>query len=369
MSELDPAEIDAMRRRLQARRLALVSILGFWAFYFAINTLRSALWESPDFLDMLGRRALVTVSGVGLTALLWLVLQARESAPTRQLIGAAFLAAVPLSLAYATINHLAFFVISPSDDTLANIARDPDKLKPAAMIIDASLNWYFFIVAWATLWIALSYAGKVRGAERAAARYRAEAQTAQLRALRYQVNPHFLFNTLNSLSSLVMTGRASEAERMILNLSTFFRTSLTTDPAADVPLADEIAMQRFYLEIEGVRFPERLIVDIDVPPELEDARVPSLILQPLVENAVKYGVARASRPVTVTVRAREQAGRLLLTVSDDGSPSPKVVAGTGTGLRNVCERLRARFGVDAECRYGPVYKGFLVELAMPLSRG
>ena len=101
----------------------------------------------------------------------------------------------------------------------------------------------------------------------------AEAETAahaaQVRALRYQVNPHFLFNTLNSLSSLVMSGRSDRAEEMLMALSTFFRTSLSIDPSADVSLAEEIGLQRLYLDIEKVRFPDRLEVEIDIPEELE----------------------------------------------------------------------------------------------------
>jgi LytS/YehU family sensor histidine kinase len=214
------------------------------------------------------------------------------------------------------------------------------------------------------------YAGRVRAAERQAARYQAEAQSAQLRALRYQINPHFLFNTLNSLSALVLAKRNADAERMIITLSTFLRSSLTGDPVADVPLADEIAMQRLYLAIEAVRFPERLIVDIDVPEALADIRVPGLILQPLVENAIKHGVATSHRPVTVTIRARTIADWLEIVVEDDGAPAAAAASGTAVGLRNVCERLSARFGEKARCAAGPrVGGGYRVELGVPLSGG
>jgi len=175
------------------------------------------------------------------------------------------------------------------------------EMKPLAMITESAVSWYFFIVAWGVLYVALSYAAKVGHAERRAAAYRSEAQAAQLRALRYQINPHFLFNTLNSLSTLVLRQRTQEAERMIMNLATFFRTSLTNDPSADVPLSDEIRMQRLYLDIEQIRFPERLSVVVDVPEELENAHVPGLILQPVVENAIKHGVARSSAHARATV--------------------------------------------------------------------
>jgi len=132
-----------------------------------------------------------------------------------------------------------------------------------------------------------------------------EAQSAQLRALRYQVNPHFLFNTLNSLSSLIIAGRAEEAESMVLKLSTFFRQSLTLDTGADISLAEEIALQRLYLDIERVRFPRRLKVEMDVPESLEKARLPALILQPLVENAIKHAVSTTRDTVTLSITARE----------------------------------------------------------------
>src|SRR4028118_477353 len=152
---------------------------------------------------------------------------------------------------------------------------------------------------WAPRRAARSYPPQLRAADRRAAVLEREAQDAQLRALRYQINPHFLFNTLNSLSSLVLTQRTDTAERMIMNLSTFFRTTLSADPTADVSLEEEIKLQRLYLDIEQIRFPDRLRVEVDVPEPLLAARVPVLLLQPVVENAVKYGVARSRGAVTL----------------------------------------------------------------------
>ena len=159
------------------------------------------------------------------------------------------------------------------------------------------------------------------------------------RALRYQINPHFLFNTLNSLSSLILSQQTDVAERMLMNLSTFFRATLSADPTADVSLEEEIKLQRLYLDIEQIRFPDRLTVEVDVPDALQSARVPMLILQPIVENAVKYGVAKSRKPVTVRIQrlrggrpAAHQGqddGELRRPTSDDG--------GTGVGLK---QRLR-----------------------------
>jgi sensor histidine kinase YesM len=347
-----------------------LSIIGVWVFYLAVNTVRMALAEMPGQLDMLGRRAVVTLFGMGLTALLYLMLRRREAGTTRALVLTVFVAAVPLSVAYAAVNYVAFYVISPNARTLAELAKYPaSQHSPLMMISDGALNWYFFIVAWGVLWIALAFAERVRHAERQAARYRAEAQTAELRALRYQVNPHFLFNTLNSLSALVLAKRNADAERMIINLSTFFRTSLSGDPAADVPLVDEIAMQKLYLGIEAVRFPQRLVTVFDVPDDLGDVRVPGLILQPLVENAIKYGVAVSPAPVTVAIRARSDGRNLRIIVEDDGVAGAGDGTGTGfgVGLRNVCDRLAARFGDRARCDAGVLPGGgYRAVLTLPL---
>ena len=169
----------------------------------------------------------------------------------------------------------------------------------------------------------MSHAKQLRAADRHSAMLAREAQEAQLRALRYQINPHFLFNTLNSLSSLVLSKRTDTAERMLMNLSTFFRATLSADPTADVSLGEEIRLQRLYLDIEQIRFPDRLSVEIDVPDALLAARVPILILQPLVENAVKYGVAKSKKPVTVRISAYEEAGRLHIKVKDDGEAAAR----------------------------------------------
>jgi LytS/YehU family sensor histidine kinase len=212
------------------------------------------------------------------------------------------------------------------------------------------------------------------GARRRAAEAESAARAAQIRALRYQVNPHFLFNTLNSLSSLVMSGRPEEAESMILKLSTFFRSSLSLDPSADVTLAEEIALQSLYLDIERVRFPKRLKVEIDVPHNLESARLPGLILQPVVENAIKYGVSPTREKVILRISAREAGpGRFTLEVSNTGKlskrPPDDTHEGTGVGLDNVCERLRARFGRAAQCEFGPIDGGgYRVVMTLPLDR-
>jgi LytS/YehU family sensor histidine kinase len=252
--------------------------------------------------------------------------------------------------------------------------REVDSARKIRWGADISVVWLFFFLAWSAYYLAYQAHAQAMGVQRRLADAESAAQAAQVRALRYQVNPHFLFNTLNSLSSLVMTGRADRAETMLLALSTFFRTSLSLDPTADVTLAEEIELQRLYLDIEKARFPDRLHVEIDVPEQLETARLPALILQPIVENAIKYGVSKSRKAVVIRIQAKKASdGRLLLEVTNrlkNGGRAELPAAtheGTGVGLSNVCQRLEARFGSRASCRFGPMTDGgFKVALTIPV---
>jgi hypothetical protein len=350
------------------KRVAIRSIFFFWAFYFVLNTAHMAIAGVPDQLEMACRRAAVVLIGIILTFIMYAILRRLESRTMWSMVIATFLVSVPISIAYALVNYTAFYVAVPTVAMMRDVAEaHANHESPAATIADLATSWYFFIAAWGILYVALSYAARVGQVERQAAIYRSEAQAAQLRALRYQINPHFLFNTLNSLSALVLRQRNKEAESMIANLATFFRTSLTSDPAADIPLSDEIDMQRLYLDIERIRFPERLSVVIDVPKMLENTPVPGMILQPLIENAVKHGVARSSRPVTLAIRARADSQSLHLTVEDDADSCAPPKPGEGVGLGNVRDRLAARFDGSADVRYGQRDGGgFRVDLTIPL---
>jgi LytS/YehU family sensor histidine kinase len=249
-----------------------------------------------------------------------------------------------------------------------------DSNKRIRYALDASVVWLFFFIAWGAFYLANEAQAEALGAERRLADAESAAQAAQVRALRYQVNPHFLFNTLNSLSSLVMTGRTDRAEAMLLALSTFFRTSLSLDPAANVTLAEEIDLQRLYLDIEKARFPDRLHVEIDVPETLEQARLPALLLQPIVENAIKYGVSKSRKAVIISLEARHlDDHRMVVEICNrlkNGGKDELAAAtheGTGLGLANVRQRLDARFGSRASCRFGAMAGGgFKVALTMPI---
>lgn len=223
---------------------------------------------------------------------------------------------------------------------------------------DFFICWAAFF-GWACVFLTHLYNFDVRDRERRLAAVREEALSAQMRALRYQVNPHFLFNTLNSIAGLIEEGSATRAERMVLSLSTFLRTTLTLDPYHDVPLSEELTLQEEYLEIEYERFSDRMTFHIDIPEDVRQALVPSLILQPLIENAIKHGVGAMAGMVNISLVARREADRLRVIVENDMpmqnvGPTP---AGTGVGLKNVSERLRARFQGDGQFSAGPAAPG------------
>jgi hypothetical protein len=392
-----------VRSRFEDWPLALKSILGFWSFYLLTVVARAFLGRDP--VTVIENRAVIIVIGITLTFGLYAAIKifAGRASLRRQVLvagaasiiaGGALAALLIAADRYQDRPHDEFQYISKEgyavteagDHTRIDRPDEPsiiityprvsqlrayEQLRIAA---DAMVSWLFFFVAWSAFYIAMLAQSEAHGAQRRAADAEAAAQAAQVRALRYQVNPHFLFNTLNSLSSLVMTGRSDRAEAMLLALSTFFRTSLSLDPGANVTLAEEIDLQRLYLDIEKARFPDRLHVEIDVPPELEQARLPALLLQPIVENAIKYGVSKSRKAVVVRIEARHaDQQRMVVEVSNrlkNGGREELPAAtheGTGLGLANVCQRLEARFGSRATCRFGPMSGGgYKVAITVPV---
>lgn len=353
-------------------RVAIGSIIAMWLFYFLITTGLGILAGAEQW-EYAGRRAAVVVAGILCTFVLYQLIQRVQPRSFGARLAVAFGAAIPLVMVYAVINLLVFYYWLPLEDSPKIIADIQAKFPVAweiVLILDSSIRWYFFFAVWAALYVAFGYANEMRAVERRANHFRIEAQTAQLRALHYQVNPHFLFNTLNSLSTLVLRGSKSEAETMIMNLSSFLRSSLAVDPEQLVSLDEEIALQRLYLDIEQVRFPDRLQVEVAMPKELENACVPVLILQPIIENAIKYGVAPSKGRIAVRLTASSEHGLLVVRVENNIDPrAPVPAAGTGLGLGNVRERLLTRYGPTAGCEWGASDTGgFFVSLWLPLAR-
>lgn len=201
------------------------------------------------------------------------------------------------------------------------------------------------------------------------------ASSAQLAMLRYQLNPHFLFNTLNSISTLVLLKQTEPANAMLSRLSSFLRYTLANEPTAHVTVAQEVETLKLYLEIEKMRFEERLRPSFEVDPRVAKARLPSLLLQPLVENAIKYAVTPQEDGAEIAVVARLAGDRVQIVVSDTGpglnearqrSSVVAVPLSTGVGLANIRERLAQAYGPDHrfETRSIPG-GGFGVEIEIP----
>jgi signal transduction histidine kinase len=391
------------RTRFADWPFAFKSIVGFWCFYALTVVVRAFLGTDP--WTTLENRLLIIGIGILITGLIYASIStfATGGSIRRKAIVAGVSSAVASLLMGGTLVMIedmlheskeefrfqareGFTVVEKGNQIrIERTAQEPlvltmpkvrelDEMKRVRYGLDIAVTWLFFYIAWSAFYLANQAQAEALGAQRRLADAESAAQAAQVRALRYQVNPHFLFNTLNSLSSLVMTGRSDRAETMLLALSTFFRTSLSLDPSADVSLAEEIDLQRLYLDIEKARFPDRLTVEIDVPPELEHARLPALLLQPIVENAIKYGVSKSRKAVLVRIAARRLDGsRMSLEISNrlkNGGKEELPAAtheGTGLGLANVCQRLEARWGSRASCRSGPMTGGgYKVALTIPI---
>jgi LytS/YehU family sensor histidine kinase len=392
-----------VRTRFSDWPLALKSIIGFWFFYALTVVARAFLGTDP--WTMLENKLVVILMGVALTGVIYAAItvfaaQATVGRKTVVAVIGSVIASIAMAIVLMSIEDFfresreqfrfqareGFTIVEQGQQIrIERRAAEPLVLtfpkihelgpnKQLRYAADTAVMWLFFFLAWSAFYIATQAQAQALGAQRRLADAESAAQAAQVRALRYQVNPHFLFNTLNSLSSLMMTGRADRAEAMLLALSTFFRSSLSLDPSADVSLAEEIDLQRLYLDIEKARFPDRLHVEIEVPRELETARLPALILQPIVENAIKYGVSKSRKAVVIRIEARHlDNNRMVLETSNrlkNGGKEELPAAtheGTGLGLSNVSQRLEARFGGRASCRFGPMAGGgFKVALTMPV---
>ena len=355
---------DVVRSR---QRSTLILIAAFWVFTFTVMSVRASVLETLPF-DVLGPRRLLTSAFCTLLCLIMVRLlgHLRTSSFPRWIawgmIGA-FAMAVSLTAFRMTMNR----ILMPLPGTSSHVLPE---------FVQWALIYFGYCLAWTGTHLALTYHWQVEDERQRAAALIELAQEAQIAALRYQVNPHFLFNSLNSISALVMERRNEDAETMLLNLCAFVRTTFAKDPRALIPLSEEIALQRLYLGIEETRFSERMKVLYEVPDDLANARVPTLILQPLVENALRHGVGESEALTTVRICAARRGDQLHLVVEDDSAGARVAKGGTpgkgkpdsgGLGLHNVRDRLRAHFGEDAsfEAKRRKA-GGFRVDIALPL---
>jgi len=284
--------------------------------------------------------------------------------PTAQMLGIALPAFLVICIAMAVIYAL----------SIQNYC--PEECKPASFLGYVAYSGFtaYVILSWSALWFGIHNGRELAGARERTLAAQSQANLAQLKMLRYQLNPHFLFNTLNAISTLVLEKDHDTAERMLGALSRFLRYSLDQEPQQKVPLKRELEVLDLYLQIEKMRFDERLQLDFVIDPATEKALVPCLILQPLIENAIKYAVSRREQGCHIALRAHASGDWLDLELTDDGPGSPAFAPGappgTGVGLRNTRERLATLYGerqrLSVENR---PEGGVRVRITLPLEMG
>lgn len=348
--------------------LAAFTVASFWLLHLVYRYVEAVVMERSFLLD----RAILLAIPLGalISMLLCLTLNHLAQRGLALGLGAAAALSVPTTTLYASTEAASYWLLSPVVNAQPNpngsgeieqraaiaAARESFKENASALILTNSMGWYFFFFGLASFYVGFSNSNRLRSAEDKALRYEALARDTQLQVLRYQINPHFLFNTLNSLSALVMEGSSPKAESMILSLATFYRATLDLDPLDPISVEDEFRLQALYLSIEKVRFDDRLIVVQSLDPNIANAIVPPLILQPLIENAVKHGVAVSGYPVQITIRAfSREAGVLQIDIGNtvNLSAEDKAISRTGVGVANVQARLNTSFGNEAVLE-GPI---------------
>jgi two-component system LytT family sensor kinase len=308
-----------------------------WAGYFFLRTL-SGIANSMAWSYVL-HTALLTAAGYSITLLMGAVY--RRLIRIRPLLTWLFsvlivvLAAAAFS-AIETWSHATF--ISPG-------ARPQGVQFLGAIVLTLSL-----LLAWSALYYSINYYLLLEEQSDRLLRLESQASHAQLAMLRYQLNPHFLFNTLNSISTLVLLKQTEQANAMLSRLSSFLRYTLVNEPTAQVTLAQEVETLKLYLEIEKMRFEERLRPKFYIEAAAAGARLPSLLLQPLVENAIKYAVTPQEEGADIEVAARRAGDRIVIQVNDTGPGSEdiwvKAQQSTGVGLANIRDRLSQAYGAD-----------------------
>lgn len=212
-------------------------------------------------------------------------------------------------------------------------------------------GWLMFslttMFAWTSIFFIMLYNTKLQKEHERLLKAKTLAKDAQLQMLRYQLNPHFMFNTMNAISTLILKKENDKANEMLDKLCGFFRYSLDVNSKSKTTLKKEIELLDLYLSIEKVRFGSRLSVDIEIAPLALSCRVPSMLLQPIVENAIKYAIEPRKEKGLIIIKAEMLDDRLLISVIDDGNEAHKKVSkGFGIGISNTKARLDAMFNGD-----------------------
>ncbi len=310
---------------------------------------------------LLGYHIAVWLVWVAPTALVILLARRFPVVPPRPLgVVVHLLAATTIGLLHTLYSLGLLLWLRPYDRMTASAS---DVQIGSALQAQILLEWIFYLLVLGAV-LAMEYSRRYREHAIEAAELRRSLNDARLHALELQIQPHFLFNTLNAISGLVRVSRKDEAVRMIAGLADLLRYSLDHAGRQRVTLGEEVEVLTRYLEIQQTRFPDRMSFTVSMDESLRQAAVPILILQPLAENAVRHGIARAGSASRVEVRAQRTDDRLELQVRNKGSIATPVVE--GIGLANTRERLRTLYGDEARFSLTQSGDHVLAQLDLPL---
>ncbi len=306
-----------------------------WAAVLALRGLSGISNGLP--LSFLVPAIIGTITGYSISLLLSVIyrnLINRKPLVTWGVTAAALAVAASL---YAFVDAWVFRIQNPTSETAFG-----------TLFLGALFLGSMLLGAWSALYYAINFFLRVEEQNDQLLRLETQATRAQLAMLRYQLNPHFLFNTLNSISTLVLLKQTEPANAMLSRLSSFLRHTLVNEVHSRVTLAQEVETLHLYLDIEKMRFEDRLRPSFDIDPAVRDALLPSLLLQPLVENAIKYAVTPMEEGADISVSARLENDKVRIIVADTGpgknGPIPKNNHSTGVGLGNIQERLNQAYG-------------------------
>jgi sensor histidine kinase YesM len=348
-------------RRPQIARQAAKLTLGVWAFTFVLFLLPglAANGRVPDFI--VGYILLDIAVGILLSALLYVV---AASVAEARLGRRVLVVSTGVCIAAAIFSLFDSLLGGEIIRLFMSAHRIPKDVVNMTVSNFISFSWLYGLLG--SIYVILETNAVMREREVQLMEARELAQTAQLTALRLQLNPHFLFNTLNAISSLIVTGRNRQGEAMLSKLCEFLRTALAADGSGTTSLGEELDVLQTYLGIEAIRFGRRLTVEFECPESLLEVPVPNFFLQPLVENAIKHAVAPTSKPVVIRVAARREESDLILSVSDNGG-MPAGKPGTGVGLANTRRRLEVVYGGKALLETMSHDQGFIAIVRIPLA--
>jgi two-component sensor histidine kinase len=345
-------------------------ILAVWTLYALLDATRAFVHAGVSGSEVRWNDLLLTLSGIYTWAALTpVVIRVSRRHPLgRESLGRllaahglAILVLVPLDIGtFSLLDHFVFHSIEWEEP----LGLGEKTLRVASWAFGFSIFWYVAVAAFSH---AMDYRILLRDGELRATRLEARLARAQLDVLRLQLQPHFLVNTLHSISALVNDDPRG-ADRMLDRLRELLRLSLEGGERQEVALREELAFLEAYLDIERTRFEDRLRLDVEVQPAALDVRVPSLLLQPLVENAIRHGLSSRAGTGRISVRARIEGGRLRIDVQDDGRGLPAGgVPREGVGLGNTRARLAQLYGAAHRFQvHAPPEGGLRVAIDLPV---